>query len=136
MDCTNSKLGMAGAPAQDDLFRTAFKIVTKFNKLRNVLTTVKQKLKIKPIKLNIELVREQEMIWQDPVDYSYLTYEYDPSLLEHDDLGSEAKKLTSKACKVSQSWTRATSPTSMTPACWSMMTWAARPRSSPAKPVR
>ena len=102
MDCTNSKLGMAGAPAQDDLFRTAFKIVTKFNKLRNVLTTVKQKLKIKPIKLNIELVREQEMIWQDPVDYSYLTYEYDPSLLEHDDLGSEAKKLTSKACKVSQ----------------------------------
>ncbi len=24
------------------------------------------------------------MIWQDPVDYSYLTYEYDPSLLEHD----------------------------------------------------
>jgi hypothetical protein len=28
--------------------------------------------------------REQEMIWQDPVDYSYLTYEYDPSLLEHD----------------------------------------------------
>jgi hypothetical protein len=28
--------------------------------------------------------REQEMIWQDPVDYSYLTYEYNPSLLEHD----------------------------------------------------
>jgi hypothetical protein len=28
--------------------------------------------------------REQEMIWQDPVDYSYLTYEYDPSLLDHD----------------------------------------------------
>jgi hypothetical protein len=28
--------------------------------------------------------REQEMIWQDPVDYSYLTYEYDPSLLVHD----------------------------------------------------
>ena len=48
------------------------------------------------------MFREQEMIWQDPVDYSYLTYEYDPSLLEHDDLGSEAKKLTSKACKVSQ----------------------------------
>ncbi len=44
--------------------------------------------------------REQEMIWQDPVDYSYLTYEYDPSLLEHDDLGTEAKKLTCKACKV------------------------------------
>jgi hypothetical protein len=29
------------------------------------------------------LFREQDMIWQDPVDYSYLTYEYDPSLLEH-----------------------------------------------------
>jgi hypothetical protein len=28
--------------------------------------------------------REQEMIWQDPVDYNYLTNEYDPSLLEHD----------------------------------------------------
>ncbi len=24
------------------------------------------------------------MIWQFPVDYSYLTYKYDPSLLEHD----------------------------------------------------
>jgi hypothetical protein len=22
--------------------------------------------------------REQEMIWQDPVDYSYLMYDYDP----------------------------------------------------------
>jgi hypothetical protein len=30
------------------------------------------------------LFREQEMICQDLVDYSYLTYEYDPSLLEHD----------------------------------------------------
>jgi hypothetical protein len=30
------------------------------------------------------MIREKEMIWQFPVDYSYLTYKYDPSLLEHD----------------------------------------------------
>ena len=40
------------------------------------------------------------MIWQDPVDYGYITYEYDITMLENDDIGSEAKKLTCRACKV------------------------------------
>ena len=46
------------------------------------------------------MFRENEMIWQDPVDYGYINYEYDTTLLENDDLGSEAKKLTCRACKV------------------------------------
>lgn len=40
------------------------------------------------------------MIWQDPVDYGYITYEYDITMLENEDIGSEAKKLTCRACKV------------------------------------
>ena len=40
------------------------------------------------------------MVWQDPVDYGYITYEYDITMLENDDIGSEAKKLTCRACKV------------------------------------
>ena len=40
------------------------------------------------------------MIWQDPVDYGYISYEYDTSMLERDELTSEAKKLTCRACKV------------------------------------
>jgi hypothetical protein len=30
----------------------------------------------------IRLCREDEMIWQDPVDFSHITYEYDHSLLD------------------------------------------------------
>jgi len=37
-------------------------------------------------------LRENEMIWQDPVDLSYITYEYDTTMLETDEVGSEAKK--------------------------------------------
>jgi len=48
-------------------------------------------------------VRENEMIWQDPVDYSYITYEYDTTMLEGQETGSEAKKLTLRACKTSLS---------------------------------
>ncbi|XP_023342997.1 CCR4-NOT transcription complex subunit 11 [Eurytemora carolleeae] len=44
-------------------------------------------------------LREHEMIWQDPVDYGYITYEYDITMLENEDIGSEAKKLTCRACK-------------------------------------
>jgi len=44
-------------------------------------------------------LREDEMIWQDPVDFSHITYEYDHSLLEHEEDGTEAKKLTQRACK-------------------------------------
>merc|ERR1719495_977741 len=44
-------------------------------------------------------MREDEMIWQDPVDFSHITYEYDHSLLEHEEDGTEAKKLTQRACK-------------------------------------
>jgi len=45
-------------------------------------------------------IRDQEMIWQDPVDYGYIAYEYDTSMLERDELTcSEAKKLTCRACK-------------------------------------
>merc|ERR1719505_2199 len=39
------------------------------------------------------------MIWQDPVDYSHITYEYDHSLLEQEEGGSEARQLTQRACK-------------------------------------
>jgi len=44
-------------------------------------------------------LREDEMIWQDPVDYSHITYEYDHSLLEQEEGGSEARQLTQRACK-------------------------------------
>jgi len=44
-------------------------------------------------------IRENEMIWQDPVDYGYISYEYDTSMLDKDQIGSEAKKLTARACK-------------------------------------
>ena len=57
------------------------------------------------------------MIWQDPVDYSHITYEYDHrcvmiknklgtalsfafSLLEQEEGGTEARQLTQRACKV------------------------------------
>ena len=36
------------------------------------------------------------MIWQDPVDYSHITYEYDHSLLEQEEGGTEARQLTQK----------------------------------------
>jgi hypothetical protein len=39
------------------------------------------------------------MIWQDPVDYSDITYEYDVTMGEVDQGGTEAKKLICKACK-------------------------------------
>jgi len=45
-------------------------------------------------------LRENEMIWQDPVDYGYISYEYDASMLDNDEIGSEAKKLTCRACKI------------------------------------
>lgn len=45
-------------------------------------------------------LREDEMIWQDPVDFSHITYEYDHSLLEHEEEGgTEARRLTQRACK-------------------------------------
>jgi len=44
-------------------------------------------------------LREDEMIWQDPVDYSDITYEYDVTMGEVDQGGTEAKKLICKACK-------------------------------------
>jgi len=44
-------------------------------------------------------LREDEMIWQDPVDYSHITYEYDHSLLEQEEGGTEARQLTQRACK-------------------------------------
>jgi len=44
-------------------------------------------------------IRENEMIWQDPVDYGYISYEYDVSMLDKDEISSEAKKLTARACK-------------------------------------
>lgn len=44
-------------------------------------------------------LREDEMIWQDPVDYSDITYEYDVTMGEVDGGGTEAKKLICKACK-------------------------------------
>ena len=44
-------------------------------------------------------LREDEMIWQDPVDFSHITFEYDHSLLENEEDGTEAKKLTQRACK-------------------------------------
>lgn len=44
-------------------------------------------------------LREDEMIWQDPVDYSHITYEYDHSLLEQEEEGGgEARLLTQRAC--------------------------------------
>merc|ERR1719187_1442382 len=39
------------------------------------------------------------MIWQDPVDYSDITYEYDTSMLESDGGGTESRTLTWRACK-------------------------------------
>jgi len=39
------------------------------------------------------------MIWQDPVDFSHITYEYDHSLLEQEEGGTEARQLTQRACK-------------------------------------
>ena len=38
------------------------------------------------------------MIWQDPVDLSYISYEYDHSLLEAEEEGCEARRLTQRAC--------------------------------------
>ena len=45
-------------------------------------------------------MRSEELIWQDPVDLSHLTYEYDHGLLQHEEEGSEARKLTSRACNM------------------------------------
>ena len=74
--------------------------------------------------LSILDFREDEMIWQDPVDFSHITYEYDhrcatqtkqykstffgiifninlaSSLLEQEEGGTEARQLTQRACKV------------------------------------
>ena len=44
-------------------------------------------------------LREDEMIWQDPVDWSHISYEYDHSLLEHQGEGCEAKRLTQRAAQ-------------------------------------
>jgi len=44
-------------------------------------------------------LREDEMIWQDPVDWTHLSYEYDHSLLEHQGEGCEAKRLTQRAAQ-------------------------------------
>lgn len=44
-------------------------------------------------------LRDDEMIWQDPVDYSDITYEYDTSMLESDGGGTESRTLTWRACK-------------------------------------
>jgi len=43
-------------------------------------------------------LREDEMIWQDPVDLSHITYEYDHSMLEHEADECEARRLTQRAC--------------------------------------
>lgn len=43
-------------------------------------------------------LREDEMIWQDPVELSHITYEYDHSLLEDQEDGCEARRLTQRAC--------------------------------------
>lgn len=46
-------------------------------------------------------LREDEMIWADPVDLSHLTYEYDHGLLQCDqEQGTEARRLTSRACNM------------------------------------
>ena len=37
-------------------------------------------------------------IFQDPVDLAHITYEYDHSLLEHEEGGTEARRLTQRAC--------------------------------------
>jgi len=45
-------------------------------------------------------LREDEMIWQDPLDLSYVEFEYDHSLLEKEEEGgTEAMRLTQRACK-------------------------------------
>ena len=44
-------------------------------------------------------LREDEMIWQDPVDWAHISYEYDHSLLEHQDTGCEAARLTLRAAQ-------------------------------------
>lgn len=44
-------------------------------------------------------LREDEMIWQDPVDWAHISYEYDHSLLEHQDSGCEAARLTQRAAQ-------------------------------------
>ena len=45
-------------------------------------------------------LREDEMIWQDPVDWAHISYEYDHSLLEHQlDTGCEAARLTQRAAQ-------------------------------------
>ena len=36
--------------------------------------------------------------FQDPVDLAHITYEYDHSLLEHEEGGTEARRLTQRAC--------------------------------------
>jgi len=48
-------------------------------------------------------LREDEMIWQEPLDLTHITYEYDHSLLEHEEEGSEARRLTQRACKATLS---------------------------------
>jgi len=45
-------------------------------------------------------LREDELIWQDPVDLSHMTLEYEDSLLDaEEEGGTEAMRLTQRACK-------------------------------------